>query len=527
MEWHEIIRFTPLVQALVKHSSRRKTASVLDHDRNTVNRWLEGGRPSTPDDVALVIRTALANGLDVSQFQTYQPVYALDHLRSYEQKQETGAPDLKWLVSAPPPPSISCIFNDVQSDCPLGLSSSPLLSDETWTSLMLGLGYGLSTFKTRRTGYKRSWDAPQIAFVTEAPELAGYDPENPPDVVVEYVRSASLGMPIPDLVNSMGIPSESKEEWQAIYERILRLPRGKHVGISIVADGNDWDSALSDLEVGISSARSLCPPFIELNGSCPNLEKKVGDLSQEPERLEEFCLRAKKLLTGTGIALIVKLPLVVETKLSSVVETVGRHVDAIAFRNTIRVRPVAIDRDGRKHAAFPGREYGGLSGPCTFDITARGVRLLVRLRKKLGHEYKIIAVGGIATAGNVIELLNAGADQVQACTAAMFDPLLAWKVRFHLHAVNYRHPYSEETELVLQTPRDQIETISWKNLNHAVDLVQHRKPGFPVPFEVVRLEWNAWMSERSTILKGVSHRFLPARSANDWVGKLTSGSRHE
>jgi hypothetical protein len=95
----------------------------------------------------------------------------------------------------------------------VGIASSPLVGDDRWTALMLDLGFGLSTFKTRRSEAKRSHDAPQVAFVKSPPDLSAYDPADPPEVEVTLDREPSMGA-ISNIVNSIGVPSEPPSEWK-------------------------------------------------------------------------------------------------------------------------------------------------------------------------------------------------------------------------------------------------------------------------------------------------------------------------
>jgi hypothetical protein len=67
--------------------------------------------------------------------------------------------------------------------------------------LMLNLGFGLSTFKTKRSAGKQAWLPPHIAFALEKPDTTKFDPQNPPDVVVTFNRPDVREL-IPNLVNS-------------------------------------------------------------------------------------------------------------------------------------------------------------------------------------------------------------------------------------------------------------------------------------------------------------------------------------
>jgi len=521
--WLTVISdFKGLVRALVGLRSRHMVAKTLHRDRATINRWLDGAQPSSGDDVARLIKAALENRVDISPYQSFSPIYDFSPMLTYEQKLQTGPPDLSWLTAVPLPPAIPTKLCGLETDCPLGLASSPIVSDDRWTGAMLDLGFGLSTFKTRRPTPKDSWDPPQIAFVLQPPDVLQYDPNKPPEVLVTCKWEEAKLSPVLNLVNSIGVPSEAPPEWQQVYERIKRQPRGRFVGISVMGEGEMTGSVVRDFAEAVARAKEVHPPFVELNSSCPNLEKKTGDVFDDPDLMAEICMSARDVLKGTGILLSLKLPLLAEAKLRSTLEKVGHSVDIIASRNTIRVCPMVVDRDGDRHAAFPGRRFGGLSGPCTFETTLKSIRDIDRARKDLGQEFGIIAIGGVASASDVVELLNAGANVVQACTAPMFDPLLAWKIRFHLKhsGITLHRPQDECVPLL---PRDRIELDSWRNLHAAAREIRN-KTGHDVPHLLACEKWNNWANSRSNPRPADAYRFSGARGVADWIRELTPRS---
>jgi dihydroorotate dehydrogenase len=406
----------------------------------------------------------------------------------------------------------------LELDGPLGVASSPLLADDRWAELMLNLGYGLSTFKTKRASSKQSWLPPHIAFVLEQPDLTQYNPADPNQVLVTFDRK-DIRDSIPNLVNSIGVPSENPGEWQEMYERIKRHHRGRLVGVSVMGDGSSKSELIKDFELAIEKAKDTSPPFIELNLSCPNLEKGAG-VYYEPSLVRLICAKARKVLNGTDILLIIKLPDLPYEVMQRVLKGTGKYIDAVAFRNTVQVRPITSDRDGRLHSAFTGREFGGLSGPCTFEMTRRGIHQLTQVRTELGQEFQIIAIGGVATPGHVVELLDAGANVVQACTAPMFDPLLAWKVRFHLK--QFEHHIPKERALPVFQPRDQAEIESFRNAIEAYGEIQRRYPGRAVPYDVFREKWNTWMEQRPSAPVGKAHRISAPRTFAEWIRDFTS-----
>ena len=132
---------------------------------------------------------------------------------TYDQGIQKGPIDLSWLTNAQRPPCVKTEFCGIELDGPLGVASSPLIADDKWANLMLNLGFGLSTFKTKRSAGKQAWLPPHIAFALEKPDTTKFDPQNPPDVVVTFNRKDVREL-IPNLVNSIGVPSENSSEWQ-------------------------------------------------------------------------------------------------------------------------------------------------------------------------------------------------------------------------------------------------------------------------------------------------------------------------
>jgi dihydroorotate dehydrogenase len=424
MERQSVIsQFTDLVKAVANDIGKYKIYTALKRDKNTIDRWLDGAYPQDDIDVARLVELALINHVAIQPFQSFSPIYDFSAEISYEDKLAAGPPNLSWIRKIHT--ELRSYRTDIcglKIDCPLGIGASPLTGDEHWSIAMLELGFGLSTFKTRRTGPKDPWCKPQMGFVLDAPSLL--DSTNLPEVSVT-MRRGDIQKRIPDLVNSLGVPSESVADWQASFMNIRHHPLGHLMGISVIGDADAKNGFLTDFVEAVSCAAQLEPTFVELNLFCPNLKGK--DLSSDLNLLGELCREAKKRLRGNAI-LFAKLAYGSDDQLVEIAKIIGGVVDGIIFRNTIKVRPIQYDRDGDKHTPFPGRETAGLSGPSTFPMTLKGVQVLDRQRTISGSKFAIIAAGGVADVDNVEKLLESGAATVQAVTTPMFDPLLAWKV---------------------------------------------------------------------------------------------------
>lgn len=525
--WRRFIAdFRGLAQAAVDRVSKRALAEKLSLDVQTVRGWVRGAEPARPQDVGWLLRCALKNGIDVSRFQSFASIYPLVTDASYELNLKADLPDFSWLTQTQIPPVRPAKFCGITLDSPLGLAASPLTASAEWMSLMLGLGYGLSTFKTRRSAQRSPYSPPLIAFVKTPPDLSQYRLEAPPEVEVTFNRKEVSGL-IPNLVNSLGIPSENPSEWRNVYERVSALRGGKVVGISVVADGEDKESLLADLATVVARGLECRPPFVELNLSCPNLKGR-SDIYASPALVEEICNSAASVLKGTGTPLVIKLPYLNREILREILKVTRRTVQAVALRNTIRVRPFEIEENGgQKISAFKGREHGGLSGPCTYSLTISCVKEAIELRRELGLEFEILAAGGIASAADVVELMNLGAASgtnliVQTTTAAIFDPLLAWKLRFHLEQAQLGLP-AKGSAVDMLPARDETEITSLKNAIIAqAQIAAKQRSTIKISDKVLCQEWNRFVLERSRAEVGRPAKTEAPRSVADWITIFTS-----
>jgi dihydroorotate dehydrogenase len=524
MSWRKYIKdIDKLTCRLVDEYGLNRLAKYLSRDKQTINRWRSGNdEPSKAQDVGHLIRLALNKGIDVSELQTFNPIYT-SHTEP-DAPMETGVPsppDLSWLFEVKPPPPARINFFGLRLDSPLGVASSPLTSNESWVRLILSLGYGLSTFRTRRAGKIQPYHSPNILYVAEMPDLSEYDPDKPPKVVVAFHRSESPDR-IPNIVNSYGVPSEAVPQWQETYRAIRQLKGGNQIGVSIVGDGTSASDIVDDFQRAVISAMQLNPPFVELNLSCPNPEDEQN-ISFRPDLARSICMMARKLLEGSTVRLFVKLPYLADNAMRALLESIGEHIDAVVFQNTIKLRAIAVEpRTGKEFVPFGGRNYAGLSGPATYRMTCDGVRRLKDLREKLGQNFKIVAVGGIASVRDIDELLGVGADLVQSCTAAMFDPLLPWKIRYHRSRLASMSRQEVNLTDVDRVPQDDWERTAFSNACNAIRELSGR--GVYVDAVTFLNLWDEYISQQSrprNLGKGVAFRRKAPRSSADWVRVFT------
>ena len=155
---------------------------------------------------------------------------------------------------------------------------------------------------------------------------------------------------------------------------------------------------------------------LEMNVSCPNVEKGGTQLSSDPDILRGVVEAVRNV---TDKFLIVKLsPNVTDiTKLAVAAEKGG--ADALSLINTHV--GMKIDIESRK--PWLANVTGGLSGPAIKPMALAMVYKTVR-----AVEIPVIGIGGITTVEDALEFLMAGARAVQIGTANFIDPSVTIKV---------------------------------------------------------------------------------------------------
>lgn len=143
--------------------------------------------------------------------------------------------------------------------------------------------------------------------------------------------------------------------------------------------------------------------YFVVNVSSPNTPglrdlQKVSELSAILEAVQEANPGHKPVLVKIS-------PDLADDDLSAAVETASRLAQGLVVSNT------TISRDGME-----GLEPGGLSGQ---PLKKRATELVKRVRALT--KLPIIGVGGIATAEDAKERLDAGADLVQLYTALVYE----------------------------------------------------------------------------------------------------------
>jgi dihydroorotate dehydrogenase (NAD+) catalytic subunit len=173
---------------------------------------------------------------------------------------------------------------------------------------------------------------------------------------------------------------------------------------------DEFGGVVERLEAAMVGSAQPALDGFELNVSCPNV--KAGGM--------EFGADARSLAAVVSTArLATKRPMFV--KLSPTLSDIGAAArtaadagaDGITVVNTIP--GLVIDLDTRR--PILGFGTGGVSGPAILPV---GVLATWKVRQAV--KLPIIGVGGVATAGDALQYIVAGASLVGVGTAALRDP---------------------------------------------------------------------------------------------------------
>ncbi len=147
---------------------------------------------------------------------------------------------------------------------------------------------------------------------------------------------------------------------------------------------------------------------VELNFSCPNVEKAGVKFGHDPELSYEVARGVKKKL---GIPVIAKLTPNVKDIVEIAKACEEAKVDGITAINTLRAMKIDI----RVAKPLLGNKIGGLSGPCIKPVAVRCVYEIAR-----EVSTPVIGCGGINTGKDAVEFLMAGARAVQIGSGVYF-----------------------------------------------------------------------------------------------------------
>jgi dihydroorotate dehydrogenase len=215
------------------------------------------------------------------------------------------------------------------------------------------------------------------------------------------------------LINRMGFNNEGVEAAVVrLKKRKSRVIVGGNIGKNKVTPN---ENALEDYAICFEALYPYVDYFV-INVSSPNTPGLRELQEKEPLR--------KLLLHVIGLSqkkqkykpILLKIaPDLTQDQLNDVIEILREtKTDGIIATNTTISR-TGLTTDSQTVAAIGN---GGLSGR---PLAARATEVIHYLRKNLGKDFPIVAVGGIMSEADAIEKFRAGADLVQLYTGFIYE----------------------------------------------------------------------------------------------------------
>ncbi len=302
---------------------------------------------------------------------------------------------------------------------PLGIPAGPLFNSK-FIKLYADLGYDTLVYKTVRSVERQAHPNPNIVFVDKTKitrDRLGEDvntipePENIEDVTI---------------TNSYGVNSLTIEGWQADFAKAKAgMNEGQLLILSCMGTHGIDRELVEDYVYTASAAKDAGAQAIELNFSCPNLKgAKTGAIYMDPEISSEITQKVKAAIGD--IPLIIKLGHYEDRNLlNEILRKNAPHVDGVAAINTIKMK--VYTPDGQQALPGEGRLTSGLCGSAILPFALETVQKIAEEKNGQSYNFEILGVGGITSPEDIDKHLEAGAKIAMTGTAAMWDPLLAYK----------------------------------------------------------------------------------------------------
>ncbi len=244
----------------------------------------------------------------------------------------------------------------------------------------------------------------EVGTVTPRPQ-----PGNPQPRMFRLPRAQAL-------INRFGFNNQGLEAFIDNVRKSRWRTQGGILGLNIGKNASTpIDRAVDDYLAGLKAVYTHAD-YITVNISSPNT-KNLRALQEQAELggLLGALQEQRKALSdqhGRSVPMVVKIAPDLNTEqVDTIADLLMQHgIDGVIATNTTLSRDAV---QGLPHAA----EAGGLSGPPVHELS---LRVIARLRERLGKDYPIIGVGGIVSGAMAREKIAAGANAVQLYTGLVY-----------------------------------------------------------------------------------------------------------
>jgi len=214
------------------------------------------------------------------------------------------------------------------------------------------------------------------------------------------------------LINRMGFNNQGVD---VVADRLSRVERnGLIIGGNIGKNkATPNEKAVDDYVICFDRLFDVVDYFV-VNVSSPNTPGMRELQEKEPLLHILKILQKRNLKNGVSKPILLKIaPDLSDAQLDDIVEIVlESQIAGVIATNT------TLNRDGLASAKILTNEAGGLSGK---PLSQRATEVIAYLSKKSKNAFPIIGVGGIHSAKDALEKLQAGASLVQVYTGFIYE----------------------------------------------------------------------------------------------------------
>jgi len=232
------------------------------------------------------------------------------------------------------------------------------------------------------------------------------------------------------MLNAIGLQGIGVHRF--VRERLPEL-RARRAVVIVNVCGTDL-AEYAEVSRILSDAEGVAA--LELNISCPNIKEGGIQFGCSLTGTHNVVSAVRKV---TSLPIIPKLTPNVTDVASFARAAEEAGADAVSLVNTFLA--MAIDVETRRPKLT--NVMGGLSGPAIRPIAVRMVYECARLVR-----IPVIGIGGIASIGDALEFIIAGASAVQVGTANFVDPFIWGKLVRGLRDYMTRHDVARVADLV-------------------------------------------------------------------------------
>ncbi len=231
------------------------------------------------------------------------------------------------------------------------------------------------------------------------------------------------------MMNAIGLENVGVEAF--LKEKLPRLDEGVTVFASVFETEIDRYAEVCRRLSGEERVAG-----IELNASCPHVEKGGMEFGQDPASLASLVRACRR---AADRPLLVKL----SPNVTSVAEMArvceGEGADGVSLINSLQ----ALDVNVETRRPVLRNVLGGLTGPAIRPVALRMVYQVARAVR-----IPVCGMGGIASGEDAVAFLLCGATAVQVGTANYVNPRAGLEVRDGIETYCRRHGISRVTDLI-------------------------------------------------------------------------------